>query len=421
MASIQDAIAAQEAQGGGDVWVKSATVTRGVAGTPLVSMARGVRIFGGFAGTEATLAERPALGRTVLDGAGLPAHVVMGAGNSRLDGFTIQNGNETWNGSPAPRGGGGMKTTSATGLVVANCDFVNNQACACGGGVRNEGGSPTFINCRFSGNLASTGAGMCNLSGATTTLENCWFEGNKSDFRCGLSENSGSGLYNSGSSPVIRDTVFHADLYTSMDPSGSMALAHGTEIFNSGGSPRFESVTVDGAAAGLSSVVENASSSATYVNSSFTRCTAGHVFLDTGTPSTVIQSTFAENGSPNAWITAVTGTTFLNTLIVRDASNEVAFSGSPTTQNVWNYLTNGLGAQPNPLVSPLPDANGDGIPEYLLVQDDTSLAFNHGDDAAITAAGLDWASLTTSETGCRDASPVDIGRHYATPSTLTCN
>jgi parallel beta-helix repeat protein len=109
---------------------------------------------------------------TVIDGTG-NYHVVQCVSgedaNTILEGFTITGGN-------------------------ANGDIFLQKY---GGGMFNNGSSPTITNCIFSGNMASVyGGGMYNWINSNPTVANCTFSGN-------TSSEYGGGMYNSSSSPTF--------------------------------------------------------------------------------------------------------------------------------------------------------------------------------------------------------------------------
>ena len=108
-------------------------------------------------------------------------HIVTGSGTNAaavLDGFTITGGNADGE-SPHHRGGG----------------------------MTNEGGSPTVLNCLFKGNAAegtgffSGGGGMSNWIQSNATIVNCTFLGNMTATR-------GGGMRNYHSQPEITNCLF---------------------------------------------------------------------------------------------------------------------------------------------------------------------------------------------------------------------
>jgi hypothetical protein len=154
----------------------------------------GVKLYGGFAGTETALEQRPASGaRTILSakpvkGAYRYPHVVYGANETLLDGVTIRDGRafgSTYNGK-----GGGLlayhagKTflprDAAIGfkMTVKNCRFERNEALE-GGAIYAYGkANLTISETTFDGNRASYGGANVSREGVVLTCEKCSFIGN---------------------------------------------------------------------------------------------------------------------------------------------------------------------------------------------------------------------------------------------------
>ena len=207
--SIQTAV--DNAAVGCYVWVAGGTYKNVPASTsPILTMKADVEIYGGFAGTEASLAERTdfSANASVLDGESTSQNVVVGASNAVLDGFTIINGNSTGTGA-------GMNNSAVTNLEIANCVFRDNVAFTYGGGIENASSStPTIINCIFINNTAEEGGGIDNYS-STPSIINCTFNGNDAT-------DLGGGLNNWDSSPTVTNCIFR----------GNTAVTNGPEIWN---------------------------------------------------------------------------------------------------------------------------------------------------------------------------------------------
>ncbi|NJN33117.1 MAG: hypothetical protein HC817_01565 [Saprospiraceae bacterium] len=153
--------------------------------TRVFSMPDGIKIYGGFAGTEANLSERtPSVIRanpTILSGDFNNNDIVTGSGStlslvnygenayhvvafanttleSRLDGFTITSGSggggNIYGHGYGNHGGGIYLYSAGTNVTVANCIITKNGAFY-GGGMANITASPTLINCVFDRNAAS--------------------------------------------------------------------------------------------------------------------------------------------------------------------------------------------------------------------------------------------------------------------------
>ena len=267
--TIQDAIDAAYVGGGGEVWAaegiydepRTSTIHPEVfeGNTGSVVLREGVLLYGGFTGTETEREQRDWEGRvTVIDGSvardGEPAyHVVVGADDATLDGFTIaggyaytryddrldssdprQKGAGMFNGTVSPivancvftenyahRHGGGMCNWRAS-PTVTSCEFADNGAHYKGPGMHNEHySSPTVTDCTFTANSAWRGGGMCNIDNCSPTVTGCLF-----------TENSvldwGGGMNNDlNSCPTVTDCVFSNNSAHS-DYGGGMSNRRGS-------------------------------------------------------------------------------------------------------------------------------------------------------------------------------------------------
>ncbi|UHG93747.1 right-handed parallel beta-helix repeat-containing protein [Spirosoma oryzicola] len=181
-------------------------------------------IYGGFAGSETSLASCPPVNPVAgqissttltVSGSGRVIDNPSGLTNtSVLDGVIVAGGNAT--------NGGGMYNFSSSPSLV-NCSFQDNSA-QYGGGMYNLSGLPNLINCSFQSNTAGDGGGMYNLSsnaslincsfqdksastrgggmvvnGYNPSLTNCSFQGNTAD--------SGGAIYNISDNPLLTDCV----------------------------------------------------------------------------------------------------------------------------------------------------------------------------------------------------------------------
>ena len=196
---------------GSHVWVAAGTYVQ------RITLKVGVAIYGGFVGTETDLFQRNWIANvTILDGnqAGSVVTAPTGAtASTRIDGFTIRNGNgssgggiscngssptitnNTITGNTASDGGGiSCKSSSPT---ITNNTIAGNTA-SYGGGISCNGSSPTITNNTIAGNTASYGGGIsCN--GSSPTITNNTIAGNTASY--------GGGIYCNGSSPMITNTI----------------------------------------------------------------------------------------------------------------------------------------------------------------------------------------------------------------------
>jgi len=162
--SLSAAIDAASAQD--EIWVAEGTYR------PVV-MKNGVRVYGGFAGTESSVSAGDAdAHKTYITGQGV-SRAVESVGNDSsalLRGFYITEGFIDF-----PYIGGGVLLKDSDAMFV-NCVFTGNRSTVMGGAVGIRGGSPTFVNCRFYGNDGGWAAGaVFNLRSGSTSFVNCLF------------------------------------------------------------------------------------------------------------------------------------------------------------------------------------------------------------------------------------------------------
>lgn len=225
---LQEAI--NLAQPGDWIWVKAGTYkpTRDPFGSTTPANARnktfylknGVKIFGGFAGTETLLSQRnPATNVTILSGdlgSNSPAtitddafHVLLSVYdniNTLIDGFTIQYGNAT---------GGGSN------LTVESANIPQNF----GGGMCNFGSWPTINNCIFKSCVAQTGGAMQNTDYTFASINRCTFIGN-------IAKDTGGGAV---ANEIFSDPTFTNCVFSDNAANGSPSSAGGAIFVNNGG------------------------------------------------------------------------------------------------------------------------------------------------------------------------------------------
>ena len=209
-----------KARFGDEIWVAKGTYTPSKEGDRRASfyIRDGVRLFGGFSGSEPDRTYRD-WGRnpTVLSGEiGIPGiddnsyNVVFtqNAGpQTVIDGFIITMGNangEDRKGSRI-RCGGGWHDMAANGGVslpmISNCTFLDNNALEGGAFYANgfNGSScPTFTNCSFLSNSAKLDGGAIYSDGRDDStnkihLINCEFQDNLSSYGGGIYFENGFG------------------------------------------------------------------------------------------------------------------------------------------------------------------------------------------------------------------------------------
>lgn len=218
---------------GDDVWVAEGTYGP-------IELKSGVKIIGGFAGSEGSAAEAdPYAHKTYISGSGKTRAVTAKGVDAaaELRGFIITNGLVE-----PPDTGGGMYL-EASDVVVARCVFTRNRSVVMGGALAVWGGSPTFRDCRFFDNDGGWGAGAVYVhKSASPAFTNCLFHGNRAweagavgvvtgaptFTRCTFADNQatksrGGAIYDSKGEAVLRDCILWSD---------SSASADGAEIHN---------------------------------------------------------------------------------------------------------------------------------------------------------------------------------------------
>lgn len=194
-----DAALTAAASGGNTVWVAAGTYKPGAQLTFLLS--DGMKIYGGFAGTETSLGERNiAANTTILSGDilgnDIPGNFAMNRVDNAqhvvtcvelvsnpgivVDGFTIKGG-QTLNGSAntdLTRRGGGIQIIAKA--AIRNCTFEDNYAESGAGIAALDALSAGFEiqNCTFQNNKAEAQAALFLRGTPNATIKKCNFIGN---------------------------------------------------------------------------------------------------------------------------------------------------------------------------------------------------------------------------------------------------
>ena len=263
---LQEALG--KASRGQQIWVGAGTYypTRGQDRSASFVLKEGVEIYGGFAGSETSRETRdwkahPSIlsgdiGRkdTKTDNS---KHVVTGANNAVLDGFTITGGysavDSSSRSSPSGPGSGQKTHTSPQNILqskgegfgagilnfnaaplIRNCTITGNEALK-GGGVYNVTagkGTPRFWNVVISNNFAAgRGGGMSNDLFTHPILVNVSFINNSTNAK-------GGGLYNDfNCSPLLINVLFTGNRAAQAaamgnDGSSSPVIFHATIVGN---------------------------------------------------------------------------------------------------------------------------------------------------------------------------------------------
>ncbi len=254
----------------------------------------GVKLYGGFAGTETSLSQRNiAAHPTILSGdinqdGSLVSNsftIIFTQNVSNLtivDGFIITGGNADQAGAglgtPQTSGAGWFNLGSTPGSsshpIVRNCIFTSNFAWGYGGGMFNDGSfsgacNPTLVNCLFIGNVArDEGGGLYNTGSfngnCNPLLTNCQFIANKSEL------SDGGGMFNMGQagncSPVLNNCRFERD--SAYNAGGAMVN------FGKGGisSPLLTNCIFEKNVAELGAAVYNDGTFTGYCGAEFSNC-----------------------------------------------------------------------------------------------------------------------------------------------------
>jgi hypothetical protein len=253
-----------------EIWVAAGIYkpTSGTDRSATFQLKNGVALYGGFAGTEVTRAERDNWHSnwTVLSGdigteiePGDNAYTVVNASGTDattiLDGFSIYEGNADCNCA-----GGGIYIESGS-PTLANLEISMNHA-DWGGGVFNNAGSPSLTNVSFYANSATNyGGGMMNDSGSHPSLVDVIFSSNNN-------APFGGGMANNFSDPSLVNVTF----------SNNTAATSGGGMFNYASSPTLATVTFTGNTAGW----------------------GGGMYNEAGSTPTLAQVTFSSNTATEA-------------------------------------------------------------------------------------------------------------------------
>ncbi|WP_148214694.1 right-handed parallel beta-helix repeat-containing protein [Desulforapulum autotrophicum] len=191
-----------------EVWVSSGTYYAGESRSDSIQLREGVSLYGGFAGDETSTDQRNIdVNTTILSGdIGVPDvaadnnyHVVIGADNALIDGFTITNGYaDAADGQIYDNKGGGIlnylagyrviptyEPTLGFDTIINNCSFKENYAVEGGAIYTYHGGNPVVANCSFINNSAVYGGAIVDRGGVNSKYTDCYFQGNTVVFKGG--------------------------------------------------------------------------------------------------------------------------------------------------------------------------------------------------------------------------------------------
>ncbi len=342
------------ATSGDEIWVAQGTYypDEGAGQAPddrgsTFTLKAGVKMLGGFLGVSGAIIPRDAeLFPTILSGdidqndttvamGANSFHVVTGADNAFLDGFTIQNGFA--DGAGPDENGGGIYN-DATGLIVVNCIIRNNDAVH-GGGMYDNGATSRIEEVDFISNNANLGGAAYN-DNAFITYVNCQFLSNAAP--------QGGAIYNTGTDP---------NSFTNCIISGNLASQEGGGIYNIGPPLNLINCTVSGNKADIE---------------------AGGVYLE-NTNLGVFQNTILWNNMA-AGVVNLASSTLTQTNSTLSFANSLVENFTPESQGgtVGILFNTDPGFISNSTPSTAPNMNGD----FRLLFN--SIALNVGDNSLNT-------------------------------------
>jgi hypothetical protein len=337
----------------------------------------GVKIYGGFAGTEATLSQRNwTINRTILEGHN--ARVIANedsylTNNTILDGFTVTNGRFTGkhadNSLPAEDGKGAGIYNYNVSPFISNCVFTNNVATGGNGNSQNKAGD-------------GTGGAIYNYN-STTKIFNCVFENNQ-----GLAGNTNGGtagtsfggaIFNQITNAVIAGAVFYNNTATNgaaiANNQGASKLVNLTIYKNNGGAVYHHgtanlefanNIVIDNTSYGINVTNGSAHSLSYSLIQGVAANAANHIFDENS--SAYFRNKQDPDGADNIWGTADDGLVFntnsaianLGNINVLPAGFTTDITNGPRTQgSTINLGAYQIAVQAKGLIYVKADATGD--------------------------------------------------------------
>lgn len=214
------------ASSGDEIWVAAGAYkpTDGEDRTVAFVMKSGVGLYGGFAGNETARSQRDVeTNVTILSGdigdsgdaTDNSYHVLIGASNAILDGFTITGGNA--NGAVYHARGGGL-------ICYATTKYSLDPTYGEPGGKPGEatyGVSPTITDCIFTGNAAIEGGAVYAWDDALPAFTDCVFESN-------TATRGGTGLFRVTANATFTGCTFYANAATQR--GGALHIDYGADV-----------------------------------------------------------------------------------------------------------------------------------------------------------------------------------------------
>ena len=385
---LQDAIAVSEATD--QIWTAAGTyqpTTRTNRNASFV-LPEGVRLYGGFAGSETSLEQRDVEANvTELSGdIGTlgdntdNSYVVVDlseALGSILDGFSITDANNdrsanSIGGGILSRGGsatlanltisdniagdGAGIAANSSELEISNVVLSNNSVTRDGGGYYSRNGNSTLSNVTFIGNSAGEQGGAIYYNNSNDAFTNIEFSSNRAEFggavfnRSSDLDLSGSSFFNNSATEdggaIFNSSNGNPNL-TSVNFVSNTATEDGGAIFNDGGSPVIIGAVFADNIANSSGGAFYSSGNHTVANSLFTGNVSffGGAIFSLDNSSTVVNSTFSDNTGRSSGAIAFSGDendtpSVINSIIYdnRSFASDNQIVAGETRLNVSNSL-----------------------------------------------------------------------------------
>lgn len=397
----------------------------------------GVKIYGGFIGTETLLSQRNSATNVVTLSGDIGTlgvttdncyHVVISAGivstTTLLDGVTISGGNANATAfitsitvnthTISPRFGGGMFKVSSN-TDITNCRFSRNNATVSGAGIYEtlSAVNSVYNNCIISQNISTGNGGGLYILTSSCLYQNCSFTNNDAD--------DGAGIYLSGSgSPA----------FTGCAISSNDAINEGGAVFITGtGSPSFFDCTMNSnTATSNGGAVSNATTGILELTSTIisgnTSGSAGGAVYNNNSPAALTNCLISGNlavagaGIWNSFSDAVIiNCTIAGNRATTQGGGIADGSSNPTIQNCIVYGNTGVPSSTNSMY----DAGSAPVITYCLIE---GLLIGtgsiSGDPLFINRVAASAAPTTTGDYHIQPCSPVlNAGENSYIPSGIT--
>ena len=269
--NLQDALSV--ASSGDEIWVAAGTyrpTLRSDPGDPRSAafrMKNGVAIYGGF---------DPSVGDTTFEDRDWQNNETVLSGDIQRVGVHDDNSYHVFYHAVA------MVPLNTSAILDGFTIRDGRAGSSHGGGMFNDGASPTVTNCLFSDNRSRDGGGIYNINSANPTLTDCTFLDNS----CPLGD--GGGMYNNDSSPSLTRCTF-GDTFQKNTAGGL-----GGGVYNLNASPSFTECTFATNDASSGGGMYNDSSSPSLTDCTFDRnkvfgiteyCRGGGMYCENSSPT----------------------------------------------------------------------------------------------------------------------------------------